>query len=351
MSRLPAVSALSMISELPMSLFSTTRKPAARKVRAYSSPRMYCSVKFFVPIVIVGSGCAFLSLPPPPPPTSAAVTAGRAGGGGRATPPPPRRRRPAPPLRRPRSGGGAALRVRSAVERCDARAPAARDRQREAECAALAGGALRPDPATVLLDDALADRKPDAGARIVLLAVEPVERLEDALGLSRVHADAIVGDREDRRVPLDLGADADDRIALGELERVADQVEEDLTELADVAEDHRQLLDGDIRIGLTDRPGQHLQCLGRDVLHLHRLVQQLTATGAGVLEQVADQGARLDGGGIDSLHELLAAVQLLSVALLEQLGVHRDRRERRLEVVRGDGGELLELAVRALQLA
>src|SRR3954451_11311288 len=108
--------------------------------------------------------------------------------------------------------------------------------------APLPGRALRPDPSTVLLDDPLADGKPDAGARIVLLAVQAVEGLEDAFGLRGVHSDPIVRYGEDRGVALYLGADTDDGNVLGELERVADQVQEDLAELAGVTEDHGQFL-------------------------------------------------------------------------------------------------------------
>src|SRR5205085_1391927 len=66
------------------------------------------------------------------------------------------------------------------------------DRQREAERAALAGRALRPDAAAVMLDDPLAHREPDAGAGIGALAVQPVERLEDLLRLALLHPDAVV---------------------------------------------------------------------------------------------------------------------------------------------------------------
>ena len=73
--------------------------------------------------------------------------------------------------------------------------------------------------------------------------------------------------------------------------------------------------------------------------------------GARVLEQVAHEIARLPGGGGDPVDDLVALAELLAVAALEQLHVHRDRDERRLEVVRGDGGEAVELLVRALELA
>ena len=79
MSMLPAVSALSMISDEPMSDLSRTLKPCFSSVWRYSSPRMYCSVKFFVPSVIVGAALlALVSEPPPPQPGSAATMAATA---------------------------------------------------------------------------------------------------------------------------------------------------------------------------------------------------------------------------------------------------------------------------------
>src|SRR5439155_12548319 len=60
--------------------------------------------------------------------------------------------------------GTAHLGRRSRIERRDARATPARDRQREAEGAALGRRALDPYAAAVLLDDPLADGKADAGA-------------------------------------------------------------------------------------------------------------------------------------------------------------------------------------------
>ena len=181
----------------------------------------------------------------------------------------------------------------------------------------------------MLLDDPLADRQADTGPWIALLAVKTVERLEDPLGLRRVHADPIVRDREDGNATLDLGVDEHDRDVVAELERIADQVQEDLAQLARVAEDRGQLLDLDLTVGLLDRPGQHLERLVGQRGHVDALVQQLTAARARVLEKVADERAGLDGCGGDAVDQLLPAVQIAGVALLEQLCVHRDRRQRR----------------------
>src|SRR3954447_19121013 len=124
---------------------------------------MNCSVKFFVPIVTVGP-CGFgpeLDFPPPPPQPASASTrtvAARAaidlplimasGYGGLAS----------------RRFAGGELRVR---------------RQREAERASAPRLTLGPDATAVVLDDPLAHGQSDAGARVVAVAVQAVERLED----------------------------------------------------------------------------------------------------------------------------------------------------------------------------
>ena len=53
--------------------------------------------------------------------------------------------------------------------------------QREEERRPLAGRGLHPDPSAVALDDALAQREADAGARILLRPVQPLEDDEQAL--------------------------------------------------------------------------------------------------------------------------------------------------------------------------
>src|SRR4051794_2929356 len=138
MSRLPATSARSTISELPMSLFSRTRKPLASSDCLYSSPRTNCSGKFFVPIVISGpAAVVVVPLPEPPPPSS-----------------PPQ---PAASAARTTRAASAAVRTTlliSGYGRLVARGAVGGGvgGQREPECAALARLALRPDAAAVLLD-------------------------------------------------------------------------------------------------------------------------------------------------------------------------------------------------------
>src|SRR4051812_17590624 len=140
---------------------------------------MNCSVKFFVPIVIVGP-CGFgpeLDFPPSPPQPASASTrtvAARAaielpliiasGYGGLAA----------------RRFAGGQLRIRG---------------QREVERAPASLLADRPDPATVVLDDPLAHRQPDARAGVVPVAVQAVERCVGVARRVSGHAGSVGADR------------------------------------------------------------------------------------------------------------------------------------------------------------
>ena len=101
---------------------------------------------------------------------------------------------------------------------------------------------LDPDAAVVALDDPLADRQADAAARVLVAAVQALEDAEDALGVARVDPDAVVGHPEQPGVALALGGHLDARRVFGpELDPVADQVLEQLAQLALVAPHGRQL--------------------------------------------------------------------------------------------------------------
>ena len=184
-------------------------------------------------------------------------------------------------------------------------------RQGEMKRAALAGAARHPDPSAVLVDDALADGQPDAGARVVLLAVQALERLEDALGMLEVHADAVVAHREAPAAVVALGEDAHARSFLtGELHRVPDEVLKDAREVRAVREHDRELADGHLRAAALDRAGERLERLLDDALGRHLLERQASAAGARVLEQVADQPARLLRRAADPVDEIELAVGL-----------------------------------------
>src|SRR5437660_11390764 len=107
--------------------------------------------------------------------------------------------------------------------------------QRERERRALARLGLDPDPAAVALHDLLADREADPGPGIIVLAVQPLEDDEDAVEVLRIDADAVVAHAEQPLAVAALGANLDLRTGRSaELERVGDQVQEQVLELARV---------------------------------------------------------------------------------------------------------------------
>jgi len=84
----------------------------------------------------------------------------------------------------------------------------------------------------VALDDALAERQPDSGTRVFVLAVQSLEYAEDAVGIVGVDTDALVLDRDDPLVAVPFGRDLHPwRLVAAVVEGVFHQVLEDLPEL------------------------------------------------------------------------------------------------------------------------
>ena len=118
---------------------------------------------------------------------------------------------------------------------------------REAELAADPHLARDADPAAHELGEPLADREPEPGAPVAARGrgVDLAERLEEAAEPVGRDADAGVADREGQLVearpfqPVG-GHRQDDLAPLGELDRVREQVQEDLAEARHVADDHRR---------------------------------------------------------------------------------------------------------------
>src|SRR6185503_5446764 len=109
-------------------------------------------------------------------------------------------------------------------------------RQREIEARAIAWTRLHPDAPAMALDHLLADGEADAGARILALVEQPLEHHEDALEILRLDADAVIPHFDLKFGIFFRNADVDARHGVGpELERVADQVLQQLAELHLVA--------------------------------------------------------------------------------------------------------------------
>src|SRR5829696_6500129 len=103
------------------------------------------------------------------------------------------------------------------------------------------------------LGDLLADRQPDASAGVLVAPVEPLKQDEDALLILRSDPDPIIAYREEPGTVLAGRRDVDTRrLVAPELERVADQVLEKLSQADRIGLDGREEIVGDGRAALLD---------------------------------------------------------------------------------------------------
>jgi len=221
---------------------------------------------------------------------------------------------------------------------------------------------VHPDLAAEQPGDLPADG--EAQPRAAVLPARPgvglLERLEDHLQLVVGDADARVGDRE-RQHPAGAaehrvvggpaaggGLDPHQHLALfGELERVRQQVPQDLLEPLRVGRDGpgqtgRQLDLHRDPLGLGHRPERPLdvapQVVERHVAHVDRHRPRLDL---GHVEDVVDQRQQVGARGVDRLGELhLLAGEVLLGVLREHLGQDQQAVERRPQLVRHVGQEL-----------
>ena len=197
------------------------------------------------------------------------------------------------------------------------------------------------------LHDPLDDDQAEAGAaRVRARAVAAPEELREELALFlRGHADArVVHHHLDRAVGR-LGAHphlAGPRV----LDRVRDQVPEHLDEAIPVAHDRRQL--GEILPEAEPVPcgldPKGRRDVAQDPAEVDQLLAQLDASGLdlGDVEEVVDQGAqpvRALGGHLEKA--LLELRDRPAIAVEHQLDVAAQRRQRRAQLVRDRGHELV----------
>ena len=115
--------------------------------------------------------------------------------------------------------------------------------------------------------------------------------------------------------------------------------------------DLRQLADGDLAARLGAHGVEARRCGGRDGGQLHRHERGGGAPDPGEGQQVVDQSLHALGAVDGELDVLVGAlVELPAVAALQELAEAGDLAQRLLQVVAGDVGELLEIAVGPLQL-
>src|SRR6185295_4331385 len=132
-----------------------------------------------------------------------------------------------------------------------------RVRYREGERRPASEFGLHADPAAVPLHDLLADRQPDAVALILAPGVEALKDPEDALEVLRLDPDAVVLHREAPRLAFPHGGDVDLRgLGPAELDRIGDQVLEELKELRGIDGQRRERVVSHLGAALPDRDGQ-----------------------------------------------------------------------------------------------
>ena len=124
---------------------------------------------------------------------------------------------------------------------------------REMEFRALANLRFHPDASAVPFDDFFAEGKADAGARIFAPAVQALEDDEDAFGVFRGNPNAVVAHDEMPAPVFFAGADVNDgRPFAAELDRIADEVLEQLRELDLIGQEGGQGIVRDLGVRLRD---------------------------------------------------------------------------------------------------
>ena len=223
--------------------------------------------------------------------------------------------------------------------------------------AAVARAGVHPQPATVHLDDPPRDREPEPGAALGLgdRIVGLLELLEQLLliggidsrpGVVHRHAERAIGRR-----------DLDRHFAgVGELDRVADQIEQHLGQLLLVAVASRHV-------------GRHVELEAQVLLRrqrldravhlvnhvLHRIIGErqleLARLDLGEVEHVIDQAEQMAAVALDALEHGQRLLRRLAVdAVEDQLGVADDGVERGAQLVAHVGEELRLVLARLREL-
>ena len=228
--------------------------------------------------------------------------------------------------------------------------------QHDRERRALAGPSVPGDRAAVALGDLAAERQADAGAGVDVARVQPLEDAEDALLVVALEADAVVGDGEGDHAGARAagGLDAHDRAARsGRWNLSALPIR--------FCSSWRICVGSAVTVGSvpistlppvsSTRASRSSSDVAGDAVEVDRYVRLGVGGDAAEAQQVVDQDRHARGRVAHPPQVVLGlVVELLAEAALELVAEGLDLAQRLLEVVRGDGGELLELAVGALQL-
>ncbi len=230
------------------------------------------------------------------------------------------------------------------------------ERGGEVERAADVGRAVHPDAAAHHPHERRGDRQAEAGAaefarrRSIGLA----ERLEDRRLLVGGHADAGIGHRKMQERALAAAhvlVDFDQDVpAVGELDRVAHQVAEHLSQANRIADDAF----GHVRVDVSHQlepflvrlDGQRLEQIGDDIADRegHGLELELARFDLREIQDVVEDRQQRLGGALDG-RQALALLQI-EIGIERQLGHADDAVHRRANLVAHVGEELAFRAAR-----
>src|SRR5260221_1577118 len=225
-------------------------------------------------------------------------------------------------------------------------------REREVKGRPLPWLRFDPNLAAVPFDDFLAKRQSDAGAGIFLPAVQALKEDENAPEILGRDPDPIVPDRK-----LPFQALAFDlhlnhwRLRAAELDRVADQVLEQLGELDRVPLDARQGVMGYDCAAFFDSQLEVGKGPVQDLLHRHGFERFALGSHSRIGQQSDDERLHALRAVQGESDEFIGIVgQFPSVALAEKLQIIRYHAEGFLEVMRSDVSELFKFFVGSFQL-
>src|SRR4029453_10404696 len=127
-------------------------------------------------------------------------------------------------------------------------------RDGEAEYASSTGGSIDPDPAAQPLHRPLTDRESQPCAGVLAEAMEALEGREDPFGVHGIDPDAVILHRETPVLARSCGREAYARnyVKRRELQRIGDEVLEDLSELGRIGGDCRERAHCDVGVLVVD---------------------------------------------------------------------------------------------------
>ena len=221
--------------------------------------------------------------------------------------------------------------------------------EREREHAPLPRRALDDEVAVHQAREAPADGEAQPGAADADLRVGLVERVEDPREISRLDSRSRVLDGDGDHVPVRRRACAGrgangDPPALGELDGVAQQVDQHLADLDGVSRERarqaRVLLEREAEALVPGQLAEHQPDVVQHLAQIERLHGQRRAAGLDLrhLQDVVDQGQQMSAARVDDVELLFLLVAQVRVAP-QELGVAEDRVHRRADLVRHVGEE------------